>query len=239
MNGNILQQQVEKGLKDKGWEVSSEDFYTDPNTQKPREKDIIAKKHQDNHNYDVFLFIECKTIPEETIIEEKEQNNNEKNMIVVSGISHAKIEELENNKKIHLCQYQKFFKSKDNKDFLYTAVNQNLQSFSAFRKNHNQGGLYYLIIVHDNNVFYLDDSNQKQICDNALIKVGTLDDTFNLPHQKCFIETISLSNLEKLLQEIENDIVEINASASFYRQMEQDRLEQNRRDIIADNDFGY
>lgn len=231
-----LEERVEEILKNSGWKVSSENFYTDPNTQKPREKDIIARKHQ--NNYDVVLFVECKSIPEATRIYQKGSMEDIENTLISNNIPFANIAEIEKNKKTHFYEkHREFFKSKDSKDFLYKAVNQNLQSFDAFRKNNQQTGIYYLLVVYDGTVFYLDNSKNRQNCDGALIRINTLDNTFNLPNSECFIEVISILNLENLLQEIEKDITQINISASFYYRMEQNRINKNRRDRMTDNDY--
>ncbi|MFA4818252.1 MAG: hypothetical protein WC621_00180 [Patescibacteria group bacterium] len=239
MNGNTLEEQVEKILKDDGWKVSSEVFYTDPNTQKPREKDIIARKHQDNHNYDAILFVECKSIPEATRIHQKGKMEDIESTLITNNIPFADISEMERNKQTHFyAKYREFFKSKDSGDFLYKAVNQNLQFFRAFRKNNQQVGVYYLLVVFDGTVFYLDDSKNQQNCDGALIRINALDNTFSLPNGECFIEIVSILNLKNLLQEIEKDIALINKSAHFYHQMEQNRINENRRNRMNNTDYG-
>lgn len=239
MNGNILEEQVEKILKDDKWKVLSGVFYTDPNTQKPREKDIIAQKHQDNHDYDAILFIECKTIPEETIINKKGEMKDVENTLITNNIRFANISEIERYKQTHFYKkHKEFFKLKDSKDFLYKAVNQNLQSFSVFRKNNQKAGVYYLLVVYDSRVFYLDDSNIKQNCNGALIKINSLDDTFNLPNGGCFVEIVTILNFTNILKEIEKDIAKINESANFYHRMEQNRINENRRNGLINNDYG-
>jgi len=230
MNGNTLEEQVEKILKDNKWKVSSEVFYTDPNTQKPREKDIIAKKHQGNYDYDAILFIECKSIPEATRIYQKGAMEDVENTLIANNISYADISEIERHNHTHFYEkYREFFKSKDSKDFLHKAINQNLQSFSAFKDNKQQVGVYYLLVVYDGTVFCLDDNNNQQIISGALIRIDTLDNTFSLPNGGCFVEIVSILNLENLLQEIEKDITRINQSAGFYRRMEENRINENRR----------
>jgi len=239
MNGNTLEEKVEKILKMNGWEVLSEVFYTDSNTQKPREKDIIARKRQDNYDYDAILFVECKLIPEATRIYQKGKMENIENTLIINNIPFADISEIERNKQTHFYEkYREFFKSKDSKDFLYKAINQNLQSFSAFRKNNQWAGVYYLLVIYDGVVFYLDDSNNQQNCNGALIRIDVLDNTFSLPNRKCFIEIVSISNLENSLQEIEKDITQINQSAGFYRRMEQNRINENRRNRMNSKDYG-
>ncbi len=239
MNGNTLEEKVEEILKHNGWEVFSGVFYTDQNTQKPREKDIIAKKHQNNYDYDVILFVECKSIPEATRIYRKSRMENIENTLITDNIPFANILEMERNRQTHFyINYCEFFKSRDSKDFLYKAVNQNLQSFNAFRKNNQQAGVYYLLVVYDGTVFYLDDSNHQQNCNGALIRINALDNTFSLPNRECFIEIVSISNLENLLQAIEEDIAEINKSANLYRRMEQNRVDENRINRMKDNDYG-
>jgi hypothetical protein len=238
MNGNTLEKRVEDVLKSNGWKVLPEVFYTDSNTQKPREKDIIAQKYQSNYDYTAILFIECKSIPEETEIYEKGKMEDVESTFIANNIPFADISEIEKNSQTHYKKYREFFKSKDSKDFLYKAVNQNLQSFDAFRKNNQQAGVYYLLVVCDGNVFYLDDGGNRQSCNGALIRINTLDNTFSLPNRECFIEIVLISNLENILKEIEEDIIKINKSAFFYRHMEQKRINENRRNRMDNNDYG-
>src|SRR3989338_7791655 len=239
MNGNTLEEQAEKILKDNGWKVLPEVFYTDPNTQKPREKDIIAQKHQGDHDYDAILFVECKSITKATRIYQKGKMEDSESTLITNSILFADISEIERNNQTHFYEkYREFFKSKDSEDFLYKAVNQNLQSFTAFRKNNQRAGAYYLLVVYGGTVFYLDDDNNQQNCNGALIRIDALDDTFNLPNRECFIDIVSILNLENLLQEIEKDITRINQSANFYRRMQQNRLNENKRKKMTTNDFG-
>lgn len=75
MNGDELEKQVKDILQKDGWQVLAPVYYTDPSTQKPREKDIVAIKSQfpneDILSYNARLFIECKYFPEATEIYSK------------------------------------------------------------------------------------------------------------------------------------------------------------------------
>ncbi|MFH0779961.1 MAG: hypothetical protein V1928_03845 [Parcubacteria group bacterium] len=230
MNGNELEENVEKMLKNDGWEMTSEVFYTDPNTKKPREKDIIARKSQNTNNYDAVLFVECKSIPKATRIYPKGKMDDVANTLFAYHIPFADISEIERHKQTHFYQkYCEFFKTKDDKDFLHVAINQNLQSFSAFRKDNKKAAVYYLLVVYDGNVFYIDDNSQQQDCHGALVRVDTLDNTFNLVNKGCFIEIVSILDFENLLKKIEEDITQINQSAFFYRDMHQKHIASNRK----------
>jgi hypothetical protein len=236
MNGNTLELKTEEILKDNGWEVLTELFYTDPSTQKPREKDIVAQKHY--KDYEAMLFVECKSIPNKTVLSKKGLMALVENTLIVNDIPFANISEIERNQKTHFYKkYREFFKSKDSKDFLYKAVNQNLQSFDAFKKSNQSAGIYYLIVVYDGEMFCLD-NNIEQKCDKVLIKINTLDNVFNLPNFECFIEVVSIDNFENFLKDIQEDLNTINESINFYRRKEQDRIDKNRGIRKNNNDFG-
>lgn len=243
MNGNELEKQVKDILQKDGWEVANP-YYKDPITKKPREKDIVATKPQipnkDILNYNARLFIECKCFPEATEIYSKGANTSEiENTIFALNIPFADISEIERHKQTHFYEYTEIFRPKDKKDFLYPAINQNLQSFDAFRKNNPESGLYYLIVVYDGELISIDKEENKKSYNSALVEMETLDDVFNLPHKKCFIELVSVSQLKNLLKKIGEDIEKINRSAHFYHKMEENRINENRRKIKEDKFNSY
>ncbi len=240
MNGNELEKQVKDILQENGWQVSANVYYKDPITKKPREKDIIAILPQlDNEkplSYNVRLFIECRYLPKETEIYSENINMEKiKNTILAYSIPFADIFELERNKKFHFYNYNKVFGIKDSEDFLYKTINQNLQSFDAFRKNNLVRGIYYLIVVYDGKLV-----SAGKDYHNALVKIEAIDDVFSLPYKKCFIELVSINQFENLLKEIKEDIKEINSSIQFYYQKEKNRINKNKRRIKNDklNSYG-
>jgi len=234
-----LEKRVRDILKNNDWEVSSNLHYTDPNTKKPREKDIIATsiqlKNNDILRYHARLFVECKYLPTETKIHlEDTDMNKEENVALVYDIPLVDILKMENDKVIHLYKYTEVFKAKDSKDHLYKAINQNLQSFDAFRKNTSENkGIYYLIVVYDGKLKFRNEDRH-----NALVKIETLDDTYNLPHKKCFIELVSADQFKDLLKKIKEDLREINERACFNYKMEKNRIDEKRKRIQKDR-CGY
>lgn len=244
MNGNELEKQVKDILKKDGWEVLANANYTDPITQKPREKDIIATSlqfpNEDILSYNAKLFIECKYFPKATEIYSKGENINEiENILLAFNIPFADISEIERHKQTHFYEYAEIFGPKDKEDFLYPAINQNLESFNAFRKNNPESGLYYLIVVYDGELISVDKEENKKSCNNALVKIETIDNVFNLPHKQCFIELVSINEFENLLKKIREDIKKINGSAHFYYRKEKTELDKKRREIAKDKSDFY
>lgn len=235
MNGNELEMQVKSILRRYTWEVSPALYYTDPITKKAREKDIIATSLQFSNNeiinYYARLFIECKNFPKPTEIYEHANAGEVENATLYFNIPFANFSEMERCKDSHFYKYNEIVEPKDSEDFLYPAINQNLQSFSAFRKSTNEKGIYFLIVVYDGELFYIDQDGNRKKCDNALVKIETLDDTFNLPDKKCFIELVSIQQFENLFEKIRNDIQKVNDSLQFYYRIEQNRIEEKRRRI--------
>ncbi|MFZ3074372.1 MAG: hypothetical protein WA093_04585 [Minisyncoccales bacterium] len=235
MNGSDLEKQVKFILEKNNWKVSPNLYYKDPITQKSREKDIIGLSVQFDTNdvlrYNVRLFIECKCLPEETEIYRNDTRIDVEGTLLNYNIPYADISEIEGVEQLHFYKYAEIFGAKDSKDHLYKAISQNLASFEAFRKNSPENGLYYLLVVYDGKL-----KAEGKNYDNALIKIETLDDVFNLPNNKCFIELISISQLDNLLKEIKGDIDKINTSAFFYCKMEMNRLNENRKNR---NNDGY
>lgn len=239
MNGNELEKQVKDILQKDGWKVLGPVDYTDPSTQKPREKDIVATKIQfpdkDILSYNARLFIECKYLPKTTeIYSENIDTSKIENTLLDFNIPFADISEIERHKQTHFYEYTEIFYRKDSRDFLYPAINQNLQSFRAFRKSNPESGLYYLIVVYDGELISVDKEENKKSCNNALFKKDVLDDTYNLPYKKCFIELVSVAQLENLLKKIREDIEKINNLASFYYRKDKAELDKKKREIAED-----
>lgn len=233
-----LEKQTESILKKEGWDVLWGGYYRDTATGKPREKDIIATRFRLENNdiikYGVRLFIECKNLPQETEIYLRDSETNKvENFISTCNIPYDVISELERHEKLHLCNYKNIFRVKDSKDFLYAAINQNLQSFAAFRKNLSEREVYYLIIVFNGKIFFKNE-NDKIYLENALLKIETIDKIFDLLDQKCFIELISITQFKKILNDIMLDIGEIDGSLSFYYRMDKNKIEENRRKNLED-----
>ncbi len=181
------------------------------------------------------MFIECKYFPKTTEIYERTSPIEIRNTILHFNIHFANFSNIEGNKNTHLYKYDKIFKSKDSKDFLHQAVNQNLQSFAAFRKNSSEKGVYYLIVVYNGELVCVDQSGNKRKCDDALVKIEALDNTFNLPNKECFIELVSINKFEDLLGKIKDDIEKIDKSIAFYYRIEKNALEEKRRRIRNDS----
>lgn len=230
MDGNILEQKIKEILRNNEWETLSNIYYEDPSTLKPREKDIIAKK--EILKYNVRLFIECKYFPEETGLYLESLSSDEiKNSFLTYGISFKQIYEMEETKKLHFYKYTEFFGGKDKKDFLHKAINQSLQSFSAFRKsNSNKAGIYYLVIAYDGKLKCVDKEDNRKDCGNVLIKIETIGNVFNLPREKCFIELVRVDQFENFLEEVKKDIGTISFSIQFYNRMNKNRNKNKRFD---------
>lgn len=244
MNGNKLEKQVKDILQKDGWEVLTRADYTDPSTQKPREKDIVATKPQfpneDIRSYNARLFIECKYFPEATEIDSKDTSiGGIENTLLAFNIPFADISEIEEHRQTHFYEYTEIFDPKDSKDFLYPVINQNLQSFHAFRKSNSERAVYFLIVVYDGELISVDKGENKKNCNNVLIKKDVLDDTYNLPYKKCFIELVSIDQLENLLLKIGKDIEKIDNSASFYYRKEKAELNKKKREIAEDKSDFY
>ena len=236
-----LEKQTESILKEEGWEVLPGGYYKDPVTGKPREKDIIATRFRFENNdfikYGVKLFIECKNLPKETEIYLRDNKINEiENFLLNDNIPYNVIPKIERYKKLHFFNYENTFRIKDSKDLLYTAVNQNLQSLNAFRKNISERWVYYLIIIFNGKVFFNDD---KIYLENALLKIEAIDDAYNLPDRKCFIELISITQLKKILNNVMLDIGEVDGSLSFHYRRDKNRIEENKREILEDKKDFY
>lgn len=221
MTGNELERKVKNILRKYIWGITPSAYYTDTITQKPREKDIIATNVQQSYDeaisYNARLFIECKVFPKTTEIYEHTNPSEIENTILHFNIPFANFSEIERSKNTHIYKYNKIFEPKDSDDFLYPAINQNLQSFNAFRKANNEKGIYFLMVVFDGELVCANQSGEIKKCDNALVKIETLDNTFNLPNKECFIELVSLHKFENLFAEIRDDIKKIDDSIIFYR----------------------
>ena len=240
MTGNKLEREVKNILRKYIWEVTPSAYYTDHITQKAREKDIIATNVQLSYDeaisYYARLFIECKVFPKTTeIYEHLNPSEIEKN-ILHFNIPFANFSEIERFKKNHLYKYQQIFEPKDSEDFLYPAINQNLQSFNAFRKVNNAKGIYFLMVVFDGELVCVDQNGGRKKCDNALVKIETLDNTFNLPNKECFIELVSLHKFENLFAEIRDDIKIINDSIIFYHRIETNKNREKAERMKKYND---
>lgn len=234
---NTLEEKTKEILRRNNWEVLSNIYYKDSITEKPREKDIIATslqfKERQDIAYKVRLFIECKHFPQKTEIYPGINNIDKiKNTILSFNIPFFNIAEIEHYKKTHFYKYFKnkeIFTTKDGNDFLYKTINQNLQSFDAFRKNNPEKGLYYLIIVYDG----IKPIFQNKNYDRFLVNIETIDDVFNLPNKQCFIEITHINELENLLNEVMEDVKEINFSIHFYYKMSKN----NPKKIIRNQYF--
>jgi len=230
MTGNELERKVKSILQKYTWKITPSPYYTDPTTLKAREKDIVATNARLSYDeiisYYAKLFIECKVFPKTTKMYEYGNRDEIENTILHFNVSFANFPEIEDTKNTHFYRYNKVFEPKDSEDFLYPAINQNLQSFYAFRKNNNENGVYYLIVVYDGELICVDQAGNERKCDNALVKIETIDNTFNLPNRKCFIELISIDKFESLLDEIINDVRKIDDSIiSYYHKIEKQRKE--------------
>ncbi|MBU4348416.1 hypothetical protein KJ671_02900 [Patescibacteria group bacterium] len=244
MNGNKLEEQVENILKENSYEqITIGAYYKDPNTGKPREKDIIATLPQLQYNdiiaYNAKLFIECKVFPEETEIYSETVNMSEvENVIFTSNLPRESISEIERHKKLHFYRYKEIFRDKDSKDYLYKAIIQNLLSFESFRENlPGERGVYYLIVVYDDKLKAINEDGNKKNCNRALIRTETIDKTFSLPQKKCFTELVSIDQLKYLLQEINEDIKEINNHLLYYYARKISHLKEKRKRIKKDQDY--
>lgn len=237
MNSDQLEKQTQDILLRNDWQVSGSVYYTDPNTQKPREKDNLATAKQfsedDPRAYTVRLFIECKLFPEETHIIQKMGLNEIQHTLFTHNIPYANTQEIEEHRKTHIYEYNAIFNLKDSSNFLYSAIAQNLQSFAAFRKVTSENALYYLIVVFDGPLCATDENALATPCNNALVQIKSIDHAFFLPRGECFIEIVSISQFENLLKKIKMDIQEINNSSRFYQRMAQNKLEEKRRQVMA------
>ena len=230
-----LEQKVKSILQKDSWQVLPNAYYTDPNTGKPREKDVIASRTQfsnfDSLRYEARLFIECKNFPNATRIHTRGIRSTENTLFPVN-VPFANISEMERNKQTHFYEYGEVFNPKDSEDFLHVALNQNLQSFAAFRKHKNKRGLFFLLVVYSGELISIDQAGNNQKRDHALIQVDALDGTFDLPNGQCLVEVVSLDKFEEILKKIKADIDRVNNSASFYYRVEQNRVTENRRERI-------
>jgi len=244
MNGDDLEKETKDILVKDGWNVSAGVYYKDPSTKKPREKDIIAtfpqyKKGEEILHYNVRLFIECKCLQGETELYPKSVSMDEiEETLLCSNISFADISEIERHKEFHFYNNTKVFSDKDGKDFLHKAINQNLQSLDAFRKNNNESAIYYLVVVYDGKLKFVDENKKSKYCSNALVIIETIDDIFNLSQKQCFIDLVSIDQFKGFLEDIKKDIGKINFSNQFYFEMEKNKIDENRR-IIKDKKIDY
>ena len=231
MNQDV-EQKVKDILQKDSWQILPNAYYTDPNTGKPREKDVIASKTQfpdiDSLHYEARLFIECKNFPNATRIHTRGIRST-KNTLFPVNVPFANISEIERSRQTHFYEYGEVFNLKDSGDFLHIALNQNLQSFAAFRKSKREQGLFFLLVVYSGEIISIDQAGNNQKRDYALIQVDALDETFDLPNGQCLIEVVSLDKFEEILKKIKADIDRVNSSASFYFHVERNRADENRR----------
>jgi hypothetical protein len=235
---NNLEEQTKSILKENKWEVLQGSFYKDPSTGLPREKDIIGtlqrlKNHEDiGLNYNAKIFIECKTMPEITEVFYSEKKSIE-NTILVNRIPFVSVSEMERTRSFHFYSFLEIFQQKDSKDLLYKSINQNLQSFSAYRKeNEQEKDAYFFCIVFDNNIQYKDVDCNIQKLNRGIIKVRTIDGIYNLPNKSCFIELVSINHFQNYLDDIAKDLQEIDESIFFYYKKEEEKIKNNRREKL-------
>jgi len=244
MNEYNLEKQTENILKDNKWEIKSHLHYEDPSTKKDREKDIIATsfelEREDILQYYCRLFIECKYLPKETVICLEDINMDEIEKTILSyNMPSMEISEIERYKKLHFYEYTKVLMHKDSGDFFYKPINQSLQSFNAFRKATNEKAIYYLLVVYDGNLKFQDKNGNKKDCNNILFWMRTLGSLYDLPNNECFIELVSIDQLENFLKKIREDIGKINSIIYFYYKKEKDKIDENRRRVKNEkNDYG-
>ncbi|MGB3988304.1 MAG: MvaI/BcnI family restriction endonuclease [Minisyncoccales bacterium] len=152
---NPLEDKVKSILEDNNWKTDIGLHYKDPATGLPREKDIIVTSQQlenyknYNLNYNAKIFIECKMIPKST---EVYYSNDEEieNVILSNKLPYVDASEMERNKKFHTYSFPKTINEKNSGDLLYKAINQNLQSFSAYREEYkDEKGIYFLCVIFD------------------------------------------------------------------------------------------
>ncbi len=239
-----LEKQTELILKREGWKILSGADYKDPVTSKPREKDIVATRfgleNNDDIKYVSRLFIECKELPQETEIYLGDDRVNEiGNFILNYNISCDVISEIEEHGKLHFYDYKNIFKIKDGRDDLYKAINQNLQSFSAFRKDTSEErGIYYLVVVFDGKVFCKNE-NDKIYLENAILQKETIGNVYGSPNRRYFIELVSITQFKEFLDCINLDMQEIDKAIFFYNDKEKKEMEKKRREIKQDKVDSY
>ncbi len=233
---NILEEQAKSILKDNKWEIVQWSYYKDPSTGLPREKDIIGtfqklKNYEDiGLNYNAKIFIECKTIPEVTEVFYLNDESIE-NTVLVNRIPFVNVTEIERTKRFHFYSFPEIFHQKDSKDLLYKSINQNLQSFSAYRrKSEREKNVYFLCVVFDGNIQYKDADGNMQKFNRGITKIKTIDSIYNLSNKSCFIELVSIDHFQNYLDDIAKDLQEIDESIFFYYKKEKEEIKNNRKE---------
>ncbi len=149
-SGNTFHSKVIQFLREKGWTVLISPYYSDNQTNKPREIDIIAEKNFGVATMDskygvvrVQLFIECKYISNETVFwfDEKDKNSAEQMIMRNTGLEeHASNVMIEKHHNFWDTRVGKLFssskdpqKTHESEDF-YRALNQALNGTINLRK---------------------------------------------------------------------------------------------------------
>jgi hypothetical protein len=211
-------------------------IYEDPNTKIPREKDIIGTKRQlsnlEKHSidYDVRIFVECKEIKNTEVFLENDMKIGD--AFISDRIQFLNVHEVRRYKALHFYKHKSMvFNQKDSKDLLHKPINQNLQSLRAFRKEkERERNLYFLTIVFDGQIQFKDRNNIIQELDRGLIHIETISRAYNLPHNNCIIELVSIGKLQDYLEDINKGIEEINDMIFFNYKEEKERVTKNRKE---------
>jgi hypothetical protein len=255
MNPTEFHYKVYNYFKNKGWKVQLSPYYIDNYTQKPREVDIIAEKFykieppisanliykQENLSdqqkyvgtFNVRLYIECKLKKLEEYILFFEKPTNNKFSVLLQGRNIFFYEEELPNVNIHYFDKDvlKLFNITDrnNKDYLFNAINQSLHSMIYFNTLFKKEGpiislfspeeINYLqilgiasfpvIILED---IKTKDINNKPVEDNFVAEVNYAyydEINRNFKNKIFHIDVLSFNDIEQFLKNLESSIEKI------------------------------
>ncbi len=162
-SGNNLHLEIAQYLEQSGWRVDLSSYYYDDTTNKPREIDIVARKHieitdirgsQVVDAFEVCLFIECKYFKNEIAFRLHQNSNGENTKgIIVEGFNKDELmyqTGLENSH--HYLNVEKVAKlydaQSDEQNDIFNAITQPIKSLVFFKDREPKKGFYYPVVVY-------------------------------------------------------------------------------------------
>jgi len=236
-SGNDLHVQVEKKLKEQGWNVTSSPYYNDPVTGIPRETDIIARKDWDilddfgrnkRGMLRIRLFMECKFLFDPVVLWLKDKNIDEakilakNNPILFEKEDHYLTDTSKIPNKIHHYtennQVINQWSNKNHKDPLFEAMSGCLNAFIYYHRtgieSHTETINYPIIVVNDLSKLYIRDESQlgaSVVIDNQQLETffSFRENNNQYKMQYFLIDIVGYSQLEEFLSKLQNNDIDI------------------------------
>lgn len=235
-SGNSFHVKVINYLKNNGWTALVSPYYTDTNTNKPREIDIVAEKEYNVDNgfggvigtINVKLFIECKYINKNTVFWFDKKDLEKADSWVINNTPHKnnsiykeKHHYLDNEIKVAKLFAGPSKRNLENED-IYRALNQCLNAIVCHR---HQGSIisskrnqilhttkYPIIVCNSFNNFYKVDidkeSNPKNINKNFPLEVNYAYLDMHREHRTEYflIDIVEYNKIDDFLSIIQQDV---------------------------------